>query len=201
MRMIALSGSYRKDGLTEQAVREMLRGAESLGWETRFIALRAAKIEFCLNCRACTQEPGASPGACPLQDDMRGILEDCLRADVLVLSSPLNFHQPTALMKRWVERLVCLSYWPWSQHGPALRLRDTPRKKAVLVGSCAPPGFIARLVWPKSLDLLKQAAQCFNAKVVKTLQYGFAAAKPETRLSEKALRKAYELGKRLAASS
>ena len=70
-------------------------------------------IEFCANCRTCTQQEGQTRGQCSTIDDMRGILDEIERPDAIVLASPMNFWTVTAIMKRFIERLVCYAYWPW----------------------------------------------------------------------------------------
>lgn len=196
-RFIAISASYRPDGPTEQAAKALLEGAASKGAAVSFVALRDKDIRFCQNCRTCTQEPGEAPGSCVIPDGMAGLIRDCLASDVLVISSPLNFHQSTALSKVFVERLIPLGYWPWGKPGPENRIKKRTRK-AVLIASSAAPAPMAMIAWPKAMDALKAGAEVLGAKVVKRLYYGMAGMKRRTVLDEKDLKKARELGAKLA---
>ena len=121
MNVTAIVGSYRKGGTVDTVIDAVLRAAQEAGAETSKIYLIDKHIEFCTNCRECTQEKGAGRGACPLQDDMSGILENSRNADCLVLGSSINFYTVTAVMKKFAERLLCYSYWPWGMLRPRMR--------------------------------------------------------------------------------
>ena len=199
MKFIALSGSYRKDGVTEQAAKALLEGAASKGAQTGFVALRDKNIQFCTNCRNCNQQPGEEPGECTLEDDMKSLIRECLASDVLVVASPINFYSATAMSKKFLERLVPFGYWPWDMPSPKMRLKGTARK-AVLMSSSAAPAFIMSLLMLRSTDILKHTAKTFGAKVVKNLRYGLVGMKPHVELSPKALKKAFDLGAKLASN-
>ena len=114
---IAVVGTYRKGRVIDCAVSEILKGLQAEGMTTEIVYLLDAHIEFCTNCRACTQDPGEQRGDCAIEDDMKGILQKIDAADVVVLASPINYGTVTALMKRFIERLVGAGYWPWDSHG------------------------------------------------------------------------------------
>jgi multimeric flavodoxin WrbA len=63
-RVVAIVGSYRKGGVTETAVEAILEGARAKGADTQFIRLSDHPLEFCTNCRRCTQDPGEARGTC-----------------------------------------------------------------------------------------------------------------------------------------
>jgi len=197
---VAIVGTYRKGRVIDCAVCEVLKGLEAEGVETSTVHLLDAHIEFCTNCRACTQEPGPQRGACVLKDDMAGILEQIDQADVVVLASPINFGTVTALMKRFAERLVCTAYWPWESHGFPKPRTKAKTKQAILVTSSACPGFIGRWLMPSALSALKQAAGCMSAKVYKALYFGMVADAKEDKLNDKGQDKAYAAGRALGAS-
>lgn len=197
---MAIVGTYRRGRVIDKAVSEVLRGLEAEGVETSTVHLLDADIEFCTNCRACTQTPGEQRGQCVLEDDMADILEQVDRADVVVLASPINFGTVTALMKRFVERLVCTAYWPWESHGfPKPRIK-VKTKQAILVTSSACPGFIGRWLMPSALSVLKQAAGCLCARVYKTLYFGMVADTQDETLKDKSQDRAYAAGRALGAS-
>ena len=70
-KILAIASSYRKGGITDQAVEVAARDAREHGAEIEVVQLRDYPIEFCRNCRECTQLPGVAPGACVLDDGMR----------------------------------------------------------------------------------------------------------------------------------
>jgi multimeric flavodoxin WrbA len=191
----AIVGSYRRGGIIDSAVDEILDSAKEEGAEVNKIYLINKNIEFCTNCRACTQQPGEQRGKCPQNDEMAALLDEIGRSDALVLASPMNFWSVTAVMKRFIERLVCFANWPWGQ--PAPKTRATHRnKRAVVVASCAAPAILARLSTRMS-GLLKTAADLLGAKTVGVLFMGLSAMKQDQRLSPRQKKKARILGKKL----
>lgn len=198
MKVVAIIGSYRKGRIIDSAVTEILRGAADSGAETEKIYLTDQHVEFCRNCRECTQTPGDEPGTCVHRDAMRGLLDTCLAADLLILASPVNMGTATAVTKRFLERLAPMAAWPYGQPGPKIRRPSPKPRRAVLVSSSAAPAFLARLN-PGAKPVLKYIARLFGAKVVKTLHYGLAAYQRDTALPEKRKREAFALGARLAA--
>jgi putative NADPH-quinone reductase len=198
MKITAVLGSYRRGGMVQSAVAEILAAARTQGAEVETIDLLDAHIEFCTNCRACTQEAGTMRGACPLPDDMNRILDTLARSDAIVLASPINFWNVTALMKRFVERLVCFAYWPWGQGIP--KMRPTPKtKRAVVVSACAAPALVGRYL-TGAVRLLASTAGMLGARKVDVLVIGFACRDRDSRLSDAVRRKARRLGLKLCRS-
>lgn len=195
-KIVGIVGSYRKGHIIDSAVSAVLEGAEEGGAETKKIYLVDKHIEFCTNCRACTQEAEVTRGKCGQDDDMEKILKEIETADGVVLGSPVNFFSVTAIMKRFVERLVGFAYRPWGEKGPKLRTKK-PNKKGIIITSSAAPASIGRILMPSALSVLKAAARCMGAKVVKRLYFGMVAGEEGQELGEKALGKAREAGKRL----
>lgn len=120
-------------------------------------------------------------------------------ADDIVLASPTNFLNVTAVTRRFIERLLPYAYWPWgAKRGPKLRI-EKPDKKAVIVTASACPAFIARILIRGPLRALKIAARCMGAKVVQSLYFGAVAQSPDATLDDKSRTKAYRAGEKLAA--
>ena len=70
-KIVGIVGSYRKERIIDSAVSEILKGAEARGAETKKIYLLDKNIEFCRNCRKCTQEKvDGTRGNCVHHDDM-----------------------------------------------------------------------------------------------------------------------------------
>jgi len=196
-RILLINGSYRDDGITDQVVAEMAAAARTAGAEVEEIVLRDRPIEFCLNCRHCTQRPGTEPGDCVHEDGMAEIIRSIEAADAYVLASPTNFGSVTALFKRFLERLTVYAWWPWGQ--PAPTFRKPAVKPAVLVSSSAAPGFLGRWAF-STVKQLKMAARSIGARPVATLFTGLVADQPDRTLPERVRRKARRLAERLAAA-
>ena len=182
-KVLAINGSYRREGLTDQAVEALAEALEATGAEVEIILLRDYPVEFCLNCRACTQMPGAAPGECVQQDQMRELVDKIERADCFILASPTNFGSVTAIFKRFMERLAGYAYWPWELNGPRYRKAQAAKKKALLVSSSAAPAIFAR--WFFGTDKqLKMTANVLGAEVVGSLSTGMIAKQQQPKLAE-----------------
>jgi FMN-dependent NADH-azoreductase len=197
--IVAIVGTYRKGKIIDTAVSEILYGARARGAETQTIYLLDKHIEFCTNCRACTQEKDVGRrGKCIHNDDMDEILRALDAADAVVLAAPTNFFNVNALTRRFIERLVPYAYWPReARSGPKYRIAK-PDKVAITVTATACPALIARIVMPGSRRALKVAARTLGARVVQALHFDCLGETPESALSEKARRRARHAGERLA---
>ena len=194
-KVTAIVGTYRKGGIIDTAVDEILASAREQGALAEKIHLTDTRIEFCTNCRTCAGQADRERGTCPLSDDMAGILDKIEQSDALVLASPMNFGTVTAIMKRFIERLICYACWPWGAMAPRKRTRENP-KRAVVVVSSAAPAFLARYT-TRITGLLKQAADLMGARTTGVLFIGLAARKPHQDIGARARRKARRLGRKL----
>jgi FMN-dependent NADH-azoreductase len=131
---------------------------------------------------------------------MAEILDQVDSADALVLASPINFYNVTAVTRKFLERLVVYGYWPWGRPSPKFRVTDSGIK-AVLVTSSAAPSFIGKLFFRQALGALNAMAQCFGAKVVARLYLGLVARKPDATLNNKDLLRCFNTGLKLMQSA
>ncbi len=196
-KILGIVGSYRKQGIIDALVSEALAAAEAAGATTKKVYLTDAHIEFCRNCRHCTQQPGPERGGCVQSDDMDAILAEWAECDGLVLGAPVNFFNTTAVTRRFMERLVGFAYWPWGQMAPSRRAKPAG-KRAVVITSAAMPGFLIGIATgaPRALRMI---AATMGAKVVKTIRVGLVAGKEHPTPPARAVRKAQAAGRRLAA--
>ncbi len=195
-RVLLINGSYRDDGITDQAVDAVALALREGGAEVEVVNLRDYPIEFCLNCRECTQAAGSSPGACVLQDGMAALIEKIEASTALVLASPTNFGSVTAIFKRFMERLIAYSYWPWGKPYPEFRKRNAPRKKALLISSSAAPAWMGRWLYGSTRQL-KMTARTVGGEAVGTLFTGKASHDRQQRLTNETRARARRLAARL----
>ncbi|HEV2326992.1 MAG TPA: flavodoxin family protein [Terracidiphilus sp.] len=195
--IVAIVASYRRGGTVDRAVDAILQAAREHGAETHVIHLTEQHIEFCRNCRECMQEPGEDRGKCAQDDDLEDILEEIEAADAVVLASPVNCYNVTAIFRRFMERLVGAAYWPWGAKAPVIRSKQRPRK-AVLIASAGMPGFLIPLATgaPRALQL---TASSLGARPIAHLWIGLAAMAPSQPLSPRTIERARRLGFNLAA--
>jgi multimeric flavodoxin WrbA len=181
--LLAVNGSYRENGAMDQAVQLAAQTATEAGATIEIIHLRDFPIEFCRNCRHCTQVPGETPGECVQQDDMQELIRKIEAADGYILASPTNFYSVTALFKRFMERLVVYTYWPWGSRAPKAR-RKKATKKAILIASSAAPGFMGRMLYA-TLDQLKVTAKTIGAKPIGSVFVGSMSLQEYPKLRDK----------------
>lgn len=195
-KVLVINGSYRDDGITDQAVEVAVEALKSAGAETEIINLRDYPIEFCLNCRECTQQPGSSPGRCVLDDGMQDLIDKIEASQAYVLASPTNFSSVTAIFKRFMERLVAYAYWPWDKPYPKFRKAGLAQKKAMLISSSAAPSWMGRWMFGTGRQL-DTAAKTIGAKSVGTLFTGLANSERHQRLAQQSVDRARALAARL----
>lgn len=198
MKIVAIIGSYRKGMIIDNAVTQIIKGAESCGAEIEKIYLRETMIEFCRNCRNCTTDESDSIRArCVINDQMAGVLDKIDASDGIILASPVNFGQVTAIMKRFIERLAV--YAKWKMDGkvrpPTKRIKKLT-KRAILVTSSTMPAFLGRIMAPGVFGIMKGSAELVGAKVVQKLWFGMLPSRIDMKLSDKALKRAYQAGKK-----
>jgi hypothetical protein len=194
-KVVAIVGSYRKGGTIDHAVEAVLMGAREKGAVTQTIHLMDEQIEFCTNCRKCTQLPGEERGRCEQHDGLESALMSIESASAVVLASPVNYYNVTALYRRFLERSIGYTYWPWGQNSPTLR-NPKPRLKAVLVASSGMPGFLIPLV-TGAAKALRLSAKMLGAKPVAKLWIGLAAGEPHHALSNRTRERARRIGSKL----
>jgi multimeric flavodoxin WrbA len=175
----------------------VLEGARAAGAETKKIYLMDRDIRFCRNCRKCTQVGGKMRGKCDQPDGLEALLQEIESADGLVLGSPVNYFNVTALFRQFMERLLGYMYWPWgSKLGPLLREKQKT-KRAVLVASAASPALLIPLT-TSATRALKTTARMLGAKPVGKLWIGLVAVQPHEALTARTRARAVRLGAKLA---
>ena len=197
-RVLIINGSYREGGVIDQVVAEMscVLAEEEVPYEV--VELRKEEIDFCTNCRACTQQEGESPGECVQDDGMRAVIDKIESSNAFVIASPTNFYTVTALFKRFLERLVVYGYWPWGTDAPEFRKKSLD-KRSVLVSSCAAPGLIGRLFYG-SMKMLRECSKIIGARPVTTVFLGMVSKQPDYRLNDKEKLKVRDAGLKLVNS-
>ncbi|MDJ0700185.1 MAG: flavodoxin family protein [Woeseiaceae bacterium] len=195
-RVLAINGSYRDNGITDQALAAARKILLERGAEVETIDLRRQEIDFCLNCRACTQVEGTDPGTCVIDDGMHDIVRKIEDADAYILAVPTNYSSATAIFKRFMERLTVYGYWPWGATGPKDRKQHLPRKKALLITSCAAPGIFGRVLYGTGKQL-RMVAKIIGAKTIGTVYIGLISDTPDAGLPGRARMRTEELAAEL----
>ncbi len=103
-RVLILSSSPRKGGNSDTLCDRFLEGAAKAGHQVEKVFLGDRDIRYCTGCGACVKT-----GQCPQKDDMEGLLERMVQADVLVMATPVYFYTMAAQMKTLIDR-TCARY-------------------------------------------------------------------------------------------
>jgi multimeric flavodoxin WrbA len=101
MYVLAISGSPRKKGNTAILVKEVLKHIKG---KKKFISLAGLNINPCDSCDRCWKENIE----CVIDDDIKWILREIKKCDVLILGSPCYFGMVSAQLKMLIDRTVSI---------------------------------------------------------------------------------------------
>ena len=99
-KVLVLSASPRKGGNSDLLCDQFMLGATDAGHQVEKIFLRDKRIGHCTACDACQ----GNGGRCVQQDDMAEILDRMIRADVIVMATPVYFYTMNGQMKTLIDR-------------------------------------------------------------------------------------------------
>ncbi len=107
MKVVAFNGSPRKDGNTTLLIRQLFDQLEKEGIETELVHLSGKKIHGCIACYKCFQNKDQR---CAVKDDIANdCIEKIMKADGIVLGSPVYFGDMTPEMKALIDRTGLVS--------------------------------------------------------------------------------------------
>ncbi|GAP15784.1 multimeric flavodoxin WrbA [Longilinea arvoryzae] len=173
-KVLVLSASPRKGGNSDLLCDQFIKGAQEAGNPAEKIFVRDQKISPCIACEACYKNH-----ACVLKDDMAGILEKMIAADVIVMATPVYFYTMNAQMKMLIDRTVP-------------RYTEIKDKEFYFIATAA-DGEQQALV--RTIDGLRGFTDCLGGAVEKGVIYGSGAWKKGEIKGSPAMQQAYEMGK------
>ncbi|MFZ4549700.1 MAG: flavodoxin family protein, partial [Bacteroidales bacterium] len=100
-KVLVLSSSPRRAGNSDLLCDQFILGAQETGNQVEKIFIKDKNINYCTGCGTCFD--GKS---CPQKDDMSGILEKMIAADVIVMATPVYFYTMCGQMKTLIDRTV-----------------------------------------------------------------------------------------------
>lgn len=101
MYVLGISGSPRKEGNTAILVKEVLKHIKG---KKKFISLAGLNINPCDSCDRCWKENIE----CVIDDDIKWIIREMKKADVIILGSPCYFGAVSAQLKMLIDRTVSI---------------------------------------------------------------------------------------------
>ncbi len=99
--VIIISSTPRVNGNSEILASEFAKGAKESGHNVEVINLRNYKLNYCIGCYACTKT-----GKCIHKDGMNELSEKLIKANVIVLATPVYFYSMSGQLKVFIDRLV-----------------------------------------------------------------------------------------------
>lgn len=99
--VLILSASFRKGGNSDTLCDQFAKGAEEAGNHVEKIFINSKKINFCRGCGVCN-----TTHKCVQKDDMEEILNKMVKADVIVMATPVYFYTMNGQMKTLIDRSV-----------------------------------------------------------------------------------------------
>lgn len=107
MKVVAFNGSPRRDGNTTLLIHQVFHELEKEGIETELVYLSGKKIHGCIACYKCFQNKDQH---CAVKDDIANeCIEKMMKADGIVLGSPVYFGNVTPEMKALIDRTSFVS--------------------------------------------------------------------------------------------
>lgn len=100
MKVLAFSGSPRRNGNTTLMLHELLRGAVEAGAHAEEIIAEELNLKYCRGCLRCNLLRH-----CAIKgDDWEAVSEKIVESDCIVFASPVYFHHLAAPLKKIIDR-------------------------------------------------------------------------------------------------
>jgi multimeric flavodoxin WrbA len=176
-KVLVLSGSPRKGGNSELLCDQFTRGASEAGHLVEKIVICDKRINYCTACDACQ----GNGGRCVQKDDMAGILDSMISADVLVMATPVYFYTMNAQMKTVIDRTYA-------------RYNGVSNKDFYFIMTAAVGN---KDLLERTLESLRGFAACLTGVKEKGVIYGTGAWNKGDIKKSPAMSQAYEMGKHI----
>lgn len=174
--ILVLSGSPRKGGNSDILCDQFVMGAKESGNEVEKIFISNKKIGYCTGCYACEKT-----GKCAQKDDMADILEKMIKADVIVMATPVYFYSLDAQMKTLIDRTVA-------------RYTEINNKEFYFIATAA---VNSKAALERTIECFRGFTDCLEGAKEKGVIYGTGAWEKGDIKSSDAMKEAYEMGKNI----
>jgi multimeric flavodoxin WrbA len=187
MKILGVLGSPRIGGNSDLLLDRALAGAKEAGAAVEKIGLCQKKISGCLDCQKCNET-----GVCVVKDDMLEIHPKILEADGIIHSAPVYFWAMTAQMKAYLDRWCTFFDAEWKWHK-----QYYPKMKGKRIGLITVCGDSNVHTADPIVHSFKMTADFTKLKWIGAVMAS-AGAKGVVGKDEKAMKAAYELGRKAA---
>ncbi|MBQ7164413.1 MAG: flavodoxin family protein [Clostridia bacterium] len=140
MKILVLNGSPKREKSdTMHITRAFLDGMKDAGrQDINVIHVADKRIEYCSGCFSCMR----NGGTCIYDDDMRDVLEEILKSDILLFNFPLYCYGMPAQLKALLDRTLPLSSMAMRKAGDRyehVEQADFSRLRYVMICGCGFP--------------------------------------------------------------
>jgi len=188
MKILAIAGSPRRGGNTDQLLDQVIAGAESAGATVERFALSQLEIAPCIECNRCFKT-----GRCAVQDDYQLLYDKTLEADGLILAAPIFFMNISAQAKAFVDRFQCLWALKYILNAPVPLPAGGQRRRAVFLSTAG----WAKTKFDCALYTVRAFLATIDAKLLDTMCINGVDDKGAIAQHPDLLQQARELGQRL----
>jgi multimeric flavodoxin WrbA len=186
MKILGILGSPRRQGNSEILLMAFLQGAREGGAAVTEVFLRDRKISPCQEIYHCFKD-----GTCPIKDDMQGLYDQLLEADVVVLATPIFFYGVSAQSKAMMDRTQAL----WARRYVIKKDFPGGNRQGVLLAVGATKG---RLLFVGARLTAKYFFDALNVRYAAELLVRGVDEKGAIKERPEVLEQARDLGRRLA---
>lgn len=185
MNVVSFLGSPRKQGMTAEALGQVLAGIQKEHEATSdLVFLQEKNIHPCTGCHHCKT---TKEGKCILKDDMVEMMDKIETSEVLIFATPIYWWSVTAQLKLLIDRLYALDF---------RNRKEGKAKKIVLIMTYGGP---LPNSGPETVEaLFREVCQYLKVDLVGVL--GICTGEMETIQNTRHWSEAYDFGKHLSFS-
>lgn len=131
MKILAISGSQRKNGNTAILLKTILENLQEKNFEVELLYLKDYKIGPCLGCEGC-----GNSFKCIINDDYKKIIKKIYEADGVILGSPTYWYSVTSDMKKFIDRSYSLIKFSQNNRSQWISAFEDKGKCSAVVAVC-----------------------------------------------------------------
>lgn len=191
--VFGVSGSPRKNGNSDVILKTIISGVSKENIASDYLNLTNIQFQGCIGCERCRKDKICTG----LVDGMSVVYNRIISSKGLILVSPTHNYNITSWMKAFIDRLYC--FYNFENDRPrswSSQLADQGRK-AVVAAVCEQEtkedmGF--------AIEAMKKPLEALGYEILGELSVYKIFDKAKVKLDQDAMKKAYELGGKLAQS-
>ena len=174
-KVLVISSSPRKGGNSDTLCDRFIEGAVFTGNNVEKIFLKDKKIGYCTGCGLCNNREMV----CSQNDDMTELLDKMIKADVIVMATPVYFYTMCGQMKTFIDR-CCAGY---------TEMND---KEFYFIVTAADNN---QQAMERTIEEFRGFTYCLDGAVEKGVIYGINAWKIGDIENSQAMMQAFEMGR------